>query len=140
MRMAGLVCGIHIWWGASLVVGIPVPRPFGALEPFFAVSENNLIVGLILLISGLLPLIFFYWPKGVWCISCAMIPQQLVLCWGFLAGLADVAVLHDGRSWYALGYTGMLFFFHGWDLCDKFIVEIIRQRQSIKGNQSSDGQ
>lgn len=128
MKIVSLICGIHLWWGVSLLIGIDLPRPFGALEPFFLISSNNMIVGSLLTIVGLLPLIASYLPRSIWCLSCFMIPQQLVLFWGFLAGVIDYVYTHDGRSWYALGYTGLLFIAHAWELRDEFISEIIHRK------------
>lgn len=133
MNMVALISGIHIWWGLSLLVGIPLPRPFGALEPFFVLSDDNFFVGLLLFFVGLLPLTASIWSKkGLWCISCLMIPQQLVLMWGLLLGAIDVVVTKDGRAWYAIGYTGLLFAFHARELCDEFVAELVR-RQSKNG-------
>lgn len=130
MKMVSLICGIHIWWGVSLLIGIPLPRPFGALEPFFLLPHaNEFVVGLILTVCGLLPLTAGYWPNRMWCISCLMVPQQMILGWGLGIGVIDVVVSHDGRSWYALGYTGILFMFHAWELRDEFILEIIGKKE-----------
>lgn len=129
MKMVSLICGIHLWWGLSLICGIHLPRPFGALEPFFLLPyANDLLVGITLTVCGILPLTASYWPRGLWCISCLMIPQQMILTWGFIIGVTDVVVSHDGRSWYALGYTGILFMFHAWELRDEFVMEIINRR------------
>lgn len=134
MNMVALICGIHIWWGASLLVGIPLPRPFGALEPFFILPfANDFTVGLMLFTVGLLPLTTSAWPRSFWCLSCLMIPQQLILMWGLLLGGIDVIITRDGRAWYALGYTGLLFIFHARELCDEFVTEMIR-RGGQKGN------
>lgn len=132
MKIVSLICGIHIWWGASLVIGIHLPRPFGALEPFFILPfANDLTVGMLLLVCGLLPLTASYWPNKLWCISCLMVPQQMILLWGFMIGIFDVVSSHDGRSWYALGYTGILFLFHAWELRDEFVLEIVTRKGSM---------
>jgi hypothetical protein len=126
MKMVGIICGIHLWWGLSLLVGIPLPRPFGALEPFYTLPfASDLTVGLLLTVCGILPLIASCWPKRLWCISCLMVPQQMILGWGFLIGVIDVVVSHDGRAWYALGYTGILFMFHAYELRDEFELDIV---------------
>lgn len=130
MRIMYLICSIHIWWGMSMLLGLHLPRPFGALEPFFILPyANDFTIGLLLFGSGFLPLTASYWPRNWWCISCLMIPQQLILAWGFLIGGVDVVVSYDGRSWYALGYTGTLFFFHSAELCNEFFYEIVRRKQ-----------
>lgn len=134
MKIITLICAIHIWLGTSILFGVPVPKPFGAFDPFFIVSfMTDFRVGLLLLVGGLLPLTAAYWPKRLWCISCFMVPQQLILTWGFIVGLIEFASLHDGRSWYALGYTGILFFAHARELSDAFLYEMIR-RQSKDGS------
>lgn len=129
LNMVSLISCIHLWWGISLIIGIELPRPFGALEPFYKLPfANDLLVGISLTVSGLLPLTSSYWPKSWWCISCLMVPQQAILTWGFVLGVVDVVISHDGRSWYALGYTGTLFIFHLVSLRDEFVVEMIRKR------------
>lgn len=129
VKIVSLICGIHIWWGLSLLVGIPLPRPFGALEPFFAFPfMTDKLVGMVLTVCGLLPLTGSYWPRRLWCISCLMVPQQMILFWGFIIGIIEVVASHDGRSWYALGYTGILFMFHSWELRDEFVMEIVERK------------
>lgn len=128
--MVTLICGIHLWWGCSLLVGVPLPRPFGALEPFYFLPyATDFTVGLLLTVCGLLPLTSPSWPKRMWCISCLMIPQQMLLTWGLVIGITDVVVTHDGRSWYALGYTGILFLFHLIELRDEMTLEVVRRRR-----------
>ncbi len=128
-KIVFLVCSIHIWWGLSLIVGIVLPRPFGALEPFFLLPfSNDLIVGFLLLFVGILPLTYNLWPSKVWCLACLMVPQQMVLAWGLVIGIIDILITHDGRTWYALGYTGPIFMFHAFEMKKDFEIEMIKWR------------
>lgn len=140
MRMVAMICGIHIWWGLSLIFGVPLPRPFGALEPFFAITPSSQLVGLLLASVGFLPLTATLWRESkLWCISCLMIPQQIVLCWGLIVSIIDISLAFDGRSWYALGYTSMLFFFHSLELRDEFVYEIVKRKTEREKRKAANG-
>lgn len=130
MRMVYLISGVHMWWGSSMVLGIPLPRPFGAIEPFFLLpGATTFLVGLTFIVVGLLPLMYFHIP-GMICRTCSLIPQQAALSWGFVIGATDVWLTNDTRSWYALAQPGAFFIGHAFEASDLLIAEYVERRKA----------
>lgn len=109
MRAIRLVSVVHVLWGICLVM-LPVPRPFGALEPFFALV-SPFWVGVSFIIAGSLPLLALR-IRWFTCLLCAVAPQQMVLAYGLIVSSIDAATSHDVRVIMALCYLGPMTFYH----------------------------
>lgn len=92
----------HVLWGVCLTT-LAVPRPFGALEPYFQLLDP-FWVGITFIIGGSLPLLALWvrWVKT--CLLCAVVPQQVILTYGLVASALDAAFTHDVRVIMALCY------------------------------------
>jgi hypothetical protein len=109
MTAVRMVSVIHLLWGICLLL-LPVPRPFGALEPYFWLLDPYW-VGLAFIVAGTLPLAALH-MKWFTCLVCALAPQQMILLFGFVVSMRDVLDTHDSRAVLALCYLGPMTFWH----------------------------
>jgi len=115
MKVIRMVSSIHILWGSSLMF-LPVPRPFGALEPYFVLFSTS-GAGAVLTFSGALPLLALH-LKRFRCLLCSVVPQQMLLFWALIISGRDVIETHDHRAVLALCYLLPMTIYHFSEVVD----------------------
>lgn len=113
-----IACAIHICWGALLFL-VPeiTPRPFGSLEPYFlflSIRETGLML---LTIGALGRLSYELRFSDYWFTIFLTIPQQLVLWFGCVAGVATALMGQaPARTAFSLVYVLAISWFHTKDV------------------------
>lgn len=137
MKVVRTVSAIHGLWGMSIIAFIPLgvqfPRPFGSQEAFLEYMPPW-VMGLLMLSAAILCRVFITDRNDNPIRALiAVLPQQLILMWSTMWGMAqmiDTALLRSGvieevdlhefdaRGWLALCYLCALSWYHATDVKD----------------------
>lgn len=129
MKAVRLVSTVHALWGMTLMTQ-NIPRPFGALEPYFLIAPP-FYAGIMLALAGGAPLLAIR-AKWFRCLLCAVVPQQVLLCWALGISMIDVVRDGDVRTLLALCYWVPMTYYHFREGVDLAVVYFYKARADGK--------
>jgi hypothetical protein len=125
---------LHIGYGMSVILMSSVPRPFGNLEPLFAVLPVR-VAGVVLVMCALLPFVGIVWPGRHWARWCSAwtVPQEMILFWSATWAMHMLLERWDGRTFLSGFFLFVLAAFHTRDVLKLHELMLLYRKVDRRG-------